>query len=71
MNLTQPGNAAKSAKGKASAKENPNMPTSGPVTPPCTAASTNNVPIIGPVQLKETTARVNAMKKIRNKATFV
>ena len=42
------------------------MPIIGPITPPFTAASTNNVPIIGPVQENETNDKVNAIKKIPN-----
>src|SRR5690606_22408578 len=74
MELSQPGNAANKAKGKASANENPNIPIKGPtgirpnkVGPPPIAVSTNSVPIIGPVQEKETSASVNAIKKIPNK----
>ena len=41
--------------------ENPSIPTIGAI-PPFEAASTNKVPIIGPVQEKETIASANAMK---------
>ena len=58
-----PGKAAKSVKGKANAKENPNIPTNGAM-PPIVADSTNKVPTIGPVQEKDTRASANAMKKI-------
>ena len=61
--FNHPGNAANSAKGKAIAKENPNIPIIG-AKPPFEAASTNNVPTIGPVQEKETIANANAIKKI-------
>ncbi len=59
-----PGNAAKRAKGNAKARENPNMPTSGPTSLPPVAASTSNVPMMGPVQENETSESVKAMKKI-------
>ena len=40
------------------------MPTAGPVRLPKVTASTNKVPIIGPVQENDTNANVNAMKKM-------
>ena len=40
------------------------MITAGPRRLPVAAASTNDVPIIGPVHEKDTKANVNAMKKI-------
>src|SRR5690554_5788535 len=58
-----PGKAAKRAKGKANAKENPNIPTNGAI-PPSVAACTNNTPTIGPVQENDTKANANAIKKI-------
>ena len=61
--FNQPGKAANNPKGRARAKENPNIPTNGPI-PPIVAASTRRVPTIGPVQEKETSAKVKAMKKI-------
>ena len=61
--FSQPGNAEKSMKGRASAKEKPNMIEAGPPYPPV-AAPANAVPTRGPVQEKETMARVAAMKKI-------
>src|SRR5690242_1269919 len=62
--FNQPGNAANNPNGSARANENPNIPQKGPEIPPPAAASTNNVPMIGPVQLKDTSARVKAIKKI-------
>ena len=50
----------------AKAKEKPNIPTNGPI-PPIVADSTNNVPTIGPVQEKETKAKVKAIKNIPKK----
>ena len=58
-----PGNIAKSINGKANANEKPNIPTIGAI-PPLEAASTNNVPTIGPVHENETIAKANAMNKI-------
>src|SRR5690554_7728041 len=51
-----PGKAANNPKGKANASEKPNIPTKGAI-PPRDAASTNNIPIMGPVHEKETMAR--------------
>ena len=45
----------------------PVMPTSGPIMLPWLAASTSRVPMMGPVQEKETMTRVDAMKKMLNK----
>src|SRR5690606_2208954 len=56
------GKNANSTKGIASAIENPSIPTAGPKRSPLDAASTNNVPMIGPVQEKETKAKLNAIK---------
>jgi hypothetical protein len=47
--------------GSANARENPSMAMMGVVSPPL-ALSTNTVPTIGPVQEKETSAMVSAMK---------
>src|SRR3954465_15244391 len=54
--LSQPGNIANNVKGRAKAKEKPNIPTKGAI-PPLEAASTNKVPTIGPVHEKETIAK--------------
>ena len=64
--FNQPGKAANKANGSAKAKEKPNIPTNGPI-PPIVADSTNNVPTIGPVQEKETKAKVKAIKNIPKK----
>ncbi len=50
----------------ARAMENPNIPIAGPNLSPFEAASTNNVPIIGPVQENETNDK---LKAIKNKPT--
>ena len=61
--FNQPGNIAKSIKGKANANEKPNIPTTGAI-PPLEAASTKRVPTMGPVQENETIAKAKAMNKI-------
>ena len=61
--FNQPGNIAKSINGKANANEKPNIPIIGAI-PPLDAASTSNVPTIGPVHEKDTIARANAINKI-------
>src|SRR5690606_16890723 len=55
-------NRAKSANGIASASAKPNIPIAGPNNSPIEAACTSKVPIIGPVQEKETSAKVAAIK---------
>ena len=64
--FNQVGNNANSPKGNANAVAKPNIPTVGPaeIPPELVAVCTKSVPIIGPVQLNETRARVNAMKKM-------
>src|SRR5690606_24756682 len=54
---------AKSANGKTSAREKPNIPMSRPNRLPC-EANTNRLPIIGPVQENDTITKVRAMKKM-------
>src|SRR5690625_7133881 len=49
-------------KGRAKAIEKPNMPIAGPKRSPFAAASTNNVPMMGPVHEKETNAKLKDMK---------
>jgi len=48
------------------AKAKPNIPIAGPTAVPIEAACTNKVPIIGPVQEKDTNTNVNDIKKILN-----
>ena len=55
--LSHCGNMANSENGKASAIAKPNIPIAG-ANKDLPAASTNNVPIIGPVQEKETITNV-------------
>jgi len=60
--LSHWGNNAKRVNGKAKASEKPNIPTIGfRIMPP--ADSTRIAPTIGPVQLKETSTSVSAIKK--------
>jgi len=59
------GNKAKRVNGKAKAIENPNIPING-ARYPSVIASTSKVPIMGPVQLNDTSTSVKAMKKILN-----
>src|ERR1700744_5830956 len=62
---SQLGKRAKRAKGRPSANPNPAMATVSWTAPPfCPRAPTSSVPRMGPVQEKETMARVRAMKKI-------
>ena len=61
--FNHPGNIANNINGKANALENPSIPTIGAI-PPFEAASTNKVPIIGPVQENETIAKAKAINSI-------
>ena len=58
---------ANRVKGKAKAMAKPNMPMVGARILPDVDTSTNRKPIIGPVQEKETKARVKAIRKMLNK----
>ena len=64
--FNQAGNNANSAKGKASAKPNPVMPMVKLVAtlPSASVVLPKSPPKIGPVQEKETMAKVKAIKKI-------
>ena len=57
---------AKSENGMANAKAKPNMPTAGPTQLPDVTVSTSSRPMIGAVQEKLTSTRVNAMRKIES-----
>ncbi len=57
---------AKTLNGMDKAKAKPNIPIAGPTAVPIEAACTNKVPIIGPVQEKDTNTNVNDIKKILN-----
>ena len=60
------GKMAKRLKGMESANAKPNIPTAGPTAVPIEAACTKSVPMIGPVQEKETSTNVKDMKKMLN-----
>ncbi len=61
---SQWGNNAKSAKGSASPKPNPDMPAVNCHAPPSLVnAPASREPKIGPVQENDTIAKVNAIKK--------
>ena len=63
--FNQFGNNANSAKGKAKAKPKPVIPAVNCVAPPSEVKEpANKEPRIGPVQEKETIAKVNAIKKM-------
>src|SRR5690606_895966 len=66
--FNQAGNMANSAKGKAKAKPKPTMPEVKLVAtlPSAKVVLPNNPPKMGPVQEKETIAKVSAMKKMPN-----
>ena len=55
---------ANKEKGIDNATANPNIPIAGPAISPIDAAWTKSVPIIGPVQEKDTKTKVNAIKEI-------
>ena len=62
--FNHPGKIAKMVNGIAKARENPVIPIAGVKYDPEVDASTNKVPMIGPVQEKETNPKVKAMKKM-------
>src|SRR5690606_10615729 len=53
---------ANNTNGTAKAQEKPNIPIAGPKRSPRVAASTSNVPMIGPVQENDTTAKLADIK---------
>ncbi len=60
------GKMARVRRASARAMANPSMPMAGPRILPDMAASTSSVPMMGPVQEKDTSTRVNALKKMLN-----
>ena len=65
MDCRRLGKIAKSVKGRASARAKPSIPIAGAKIPEeDVAACTSSVPMMGPVQEKETRDRVKAMKKM-------
>ena len=61
------GNIAKSVKGMARAMAKPSMPMVGATILPCVDTATSRKPIIGPVQEKDTSASVKAIRKMESK----
>lgn len=64
------GKAAKSINGSASATAKPNIPTAAPMTLPEVPNSTRRKPMMGAVQEKLTSTRVNAIRKIESSPVF-
>ena len=60
------GKRAKKAKGMASPMEKPSIPRVGPRMFPWVDTATNRKPMMGPVQEKDTSTRVNAMRKMES-----
>ena len=68
IDLSQLGNMAKRVKGRAKAMAKPSIPMVGANQPPLpVATSTKRKPMMGPVQEKLTSVRVNAMRKMPSK----
>ncbi len=61
------GKRANRVKGKARAMAKPSMPIVGATMLPLVLTSTSRKPMMGPVQLKLTSASVNAMRKMLSK----
>src|SRR5690606_41049785 len=64
ISFKKAGKRAKIINGIARAIEKPNMPIAGPSKAPLETTSASKYPIIGPVHENETSAKVNAIKKI-------
>ena len=64
IDFNQVGKKANKLNGNAKAMAKPSMPMIGASKEPVVDTSTNKVPIIGPVQEKDTNTRVNAMSKM-------
>ena len=67
MDFSQDGNRANSVKGNAKAMAKPSMPMAGATTLPVVETCTSRNPIMGPVQEKDTSDKVNAIRKILSK----
>ena len=61
------GNMAKRVNGRARARAKPNIPTAGASQLPDVVVSTRSMPMMGPVQEKETSTRVKAIRKMESK----
>ena len=64
IDLSHEGKRAKSVKGSARARAKPSMPRAGATTLPDVETSTSRKPTMGPVQEKETSDRVKAIRKM-------
>jgi len=64
IDFSHDGNRAKSVNGNANAMAKPNIPIAGATTLPVVETCTSRNPIIGPVQEKDTSESVNAIRKI-------
>ena len=62
--IRKEGKKANKLKGRARDMEKPNIPTIGAISEPLTDTSTSSVPIIGPVQEKDTKTKVKAINSI-------
>ena len=67
IDFSQDGNKANSVNGNAKAIANPSIPIAGATTLPVVDTCTSKKPIIGPVQEKDTSESVNAIRKILSK----
>ena len=67
MDFSQDGNRANSVKGNAKAMAKPSMPMAGATTLPVVETCTSRNPIMGPVQEKDTSDKVNAIRKMLSK----
>jgi len=67
IDFSQDGNRANSVNGNAKAIAKPSIPIAGATTLPVVDTCTNKKPIIGPVQEKDTSESVNAIRKILSK----
>ena len=57
---------AKRVKGRARARAKPNIPTAGASQLPEVVVCTSSMPMMGPVQEKETNTSVNAIRKMES-----
>lgn len=67
MDFSQDGNRANCVKGNAKAMAKPSMPMAGATTLPVVETCTSRNPIMGPVQEKDTSDKVNAIRKMLSK----
>ena len=67
IDFSQDGNKANSVNGNAKAIAKPSIPIAGAITLPVVDTCTSKKPIIGPVQEKDTSESVNAIRKILSK----